>query len=98
MSFTYILYSSAIDKYYVGATQTSLEERLENHNSHAYGKTHFTAQADDCKLVLSINAKDYSHAIRLERKIKSMKSRVYISNLIKYAELREKIYNETLGT
>ena len=98
MSFTYILYSPTIDKYYIGATQASLEERLENLNSHAYGKTHFTAQADVWKLVLSINAKDYSHAIRLERKIKSMKSRVYISNLIKYAELREKIYNETLGT
>ena len=98
MPFTYIIYSSTIDKYYIGATQTSLDERLENHNSHAYGKSHFTAQADDWKLVLSFKAKDYSHAIRLERKIKSMKSRVFISNLIKYSELREKIYNETLST
>ena len=98
MSFTYILYSATIDKYYVGATQTSLEERLESHNSHVYGKAHFTSKAKDWKIVLFFKAKDYSHAIRLERKIKSMKSRVFISNLIKYSELREKIYNETLST
>ena len=54
----------------------------------------FTSKASDWILFLQFELKDYAHAIRLERKIKSMKSRKYILNLSKYPELREKIINE----
>jgi len=44
---------------------------------------------------LNIPVHDYAHAIRIERKIKSMKSSRYIRNLKKYPELVEKIVQNT---
>jgi putative endonuclease len=38
---------------------------------------------------------DYAHAIRMERKIKSMKSKAFIQNLKKYPELRQKTIDTT---
>jgi putative endonuclease len=46
-------------------------------------------------LYLLIHAVDNAHAIRLERKIKSMKSSKYIRNLKQYPEMLERIMNET---
>jgi putative endonuclease len=46
-------------------------------------------------LFLRIDVSDFSHALRLERKIKSMKSSIYIQNLKKYPELVQKIIAET---
>jgi putative endonuclease len=46
---------------------------------------------------LKFETKDYAHALRLERKIKSMKSSKYIQNLANYPELTEKIISETIG-
>ena len=65
------------------------------HNNHSYGSHRFTAKAEDWKLFIKIEVQEYSHAIRLERKIKSMKSSRYIRNLKKYPELVEKIIAET---
>ena len=91
----YIIFSEKIGKFYIGACQDSLDKRIEKHNNSAYGNHRFTSQTDDWKLFLKINTIDYSHAIRLERKIKSMKSSKYIQNLKKYPELVEKIFIET---
>jgi putative endonuclease len=49
-------------------------------------------------LFLSLEALDFSHAVRIERRIKSMKSRKYIENLYKYPELRRKLIKETGST
>ena len=87
----YIIHSSKLNKFYIGACQKSLSERLMKHNEHTYGNNRFTAAADDWDLFLRINTKDYSQAIRIERKIKSMKSSVYIQNLKKYPEMVEKL-------
>jgi len=95
LSHCYILYSKSLDKYYVGATQDDLGLRIEKHNQGRYGKHRFTATVKDWELFIKIPANDYSHAIRLERLIKSMKSRKYIVNLNKYPELVEKILNRT---
>jgi putative endonuclease len=95
MSYTYILHSKARNKFYVGACHEDLENRIENHNSGTYGTKSFTSNTNDWVLLLKFDCDDYAHAIRLERKIKSMKSRVYIQNLLKYADLREKIFLET---
>jgi putative endonuclease len=46
-------------------------------------------------LILKLKVSDYAHVVRLERKIKSMKSRIYIENLPKYPERQVKIIEET---
>ena len=95
MAFTYILFSKKLNKFYIGATQESIEERINKHNTKSYGVHHFTAKAEDWSLFLSFETEDFKHAFRLENKIKKMKSKVYIQNLVKYPELRIKIINET---
>ena len=91
----YIIFSKKLDKHYVGVCQDNLLQRIRHHNTAQYGSHRFTSAADDWELRLFIPAMDYSHAVRMERKIKMMKSRVYIQNLLKYPELVEKIYNQT---
>ena len=65
------------------------------HNNHEYGNHRFIAAANYWKLFIQINSKNYAHAVRIERKIKSMKSRIYIQNLTKYPELIEKLISKT---
>ena len=60
-----------------------------------YLANNFTKRATDWQLFLKLEALDFVNAIRLERKIKSMKSSKFIQNLEKYSELREKIIDET---
>ena len=91
----YILYSKELNKFYVGVTQDPIERRLDRHNKHSYGNHRFTAAVNDWKVFFILEANDYAHAIRMERKIKSMKSKVYIQNLKKYPELRQKLLNRT---
>ena len=70
----YILFSEKLNKFYIGATQEDVSLRIEKHNFGTYGKHRFTAIAIDWKLYLFIPSTDYPHAVRIERKIKSMKS------------------------
>ena len=91
----YILYSPSLDKFYTGACQASLSERIEKHNAQFYGNHRFTAAADDWELFLRIDAADYAHALRIERKTKAMKSKVFIQNLGKYRELVPKMISAT---
>ena len=93
MSHCYILFSKSLNRFYVGACQ-NLEERIENHNHGTYGKTTYTSIATDWELFMDIGSTDFSHARRLELKIKSMKSKTYILNLKKYPELVDKIKSE----
>ena len=79
----YIIHSSKLNKFYIGATQDDVTSRIEKHNNSTYGKHRFTAKADDWTLFLFIPTKDYPQAIRIERKIKSMKSANYIRELAK---------------
>ena len=94
-AYCYIIYSEKLNRYYVGATNESVELRLEKHNTHAYGHHRFTAGASDWVLFLKIAANDYAHADRMERRIKSMKSTTYMLNLQKYVELRQKLHETT---
>lgn len=87
----YILFSPSLCKFYTGACQDSLDDRIRKHNNHDYGMHRFTAAASDWELFLRIDAVSYAHALRIERKIKSMKSSVYIRNLAKYPEMVQKI-------
>ena len=76
----YIIYSEAIDKYYVGETY-DLEKRIEMHNTHSY-KRAFTKAADDWYLKLAFNCKNREDALFLERFIKRMKSKKFIQKVI----------------
>ena len=91
----YILYSPSLNKFYIGATHDSADNRLLKHNNHTYGKHRYTANADDWELFLQIDVAEYAHAIRLERKIKAMKSSKYIKNLKRFPEMRNKIIINT---
>ncbi|MDD3788308.1 MAG: GIY-YIG nuclease family protein [Petrimonas sp.] len=91
----YILYSDELEKYYVGCTQTDVKQRIKKHNEAGYGKNRFTARAHDWTLFLFIETTDFAHAVRVERKIKAMKSSVYIQNLAKYPEMKDKLYSQT---
>ena len=91
----YILWSEKLGKFYIGACQESLQERIEKHNSGFYDGINFTKKANDWSIFLRIETMDYSQAIRIERKIKSMKSSVYIKNLKKFPEMILKILEET---
>ncbi len=77
----YILHSKTLGKFYTGVTQDGVENRIQKHNSHYYGKRCFTSKASDWELILFIPAKDFAHAVRIERKIKSMKSAAFIRKL-----------------
>ena len=89
--YCYILLSETLNKFYTGACQDTLIDRISKHNTGYYSGQNFTKAANDWILFLKIDAVDYPHAIRIERKIKSMKSSNYIKNLLKYPELIEKI-------
>ena len=91
----YIIFSKNLNRFYVGATQDEVSTRIEHHNQAVYGQNRFTASANDWELILFIPANDYPHAIRMERKIKAMKSSVYIRNLCRYPELLQKLVSST---
>ncbi len=74
----YIIYSPKLNRFYVGVTNDGVAERLLRHNNHQYGGHRYTAKTNDWEIYIFLKAVDYSHAIRMERKIKSMKSKVYI--------------------
>ena len=93
MPFCYIIYSSKLDKYYTGSCANS-DLRLKAHNSKKYAAS-FTSKSDDWKRFVVIQTQTNKHALRLERKIKRMKSRVFIENLKKYPELIDKIKQQT---
>jgi putative endonuclease len=91
----YIIYSNKLKKFYIGSTQEDINMRIEKHNLGTYGKNRFTSVADDWNLHLFIPAEDYAHGIRLERKIKSMKSSKYLRDLKIYPELLAKLVSST---
>jgi putative endonuclease len=79
MAFTYILYSETLDRYYIGSTDTTVEDRLRKHLSDHSG---FTGKAKDWIVVYAERYKDKKASMLRERQIKSWKSRVKIEELI----------------
>jgi putative endonuclease len=86
----YILFSASLQSFYTGYCKTSVEERLEKHNSGFY-KSSYTAQADDWELQLVIECDSTKQALQIEKHIKKMKSKIYIKNLLRYPEMIEKL-------
>jgi len=69
MAHCYILFSSSLDKYYVGSTQSTLSERINKHNTNYYGK-HLTSQVEDWELYLGIACSSIEQARKMESYIK----------------------------
>ncbi len=78
--FVYILYSSKIDKYYVGYSE-SPDKRLDFHNS-ALNKI-WTRRGQPWELKTTVLFDSSIKALSVERKIKKLKSRSVIENIIK---------------
>jgi putative endonuclease len=78
MPFTYILYSLALDRYYIGSTSGSVEDRLKKHLARHDG---FTAKANDWRVVYKEEYLTENETLKRERQIKSWKSRRMIEQL-----------------
>jgi putative endonuclease len=79
MSYTYILFSKHLDKYYIGSTRDLPEDRLRRHLSDHKG---FTSNAKDWVIVFLEFYGNYSLAHKRELQIKSWKSRKMIETLV----------------
>jgi putative endonuclease len=76
--YTYILYSTCRDRYYIGST-SGIEKRLERHNG---GATPSTKPGRPWKIVYTEEFPTKNDALKRENEIKRMKSREYIEQLI----------------
>jgi len=84
----YILHSEKLKRYYTGAI-SDIDIRLDFHNNAENRK--YTYRANDWELVFSIECKNKSQMLAIEKHIKNMKSKTYIQNLIKYPEISAKL-------
>lgn len=78
MFFVYILYSLALDQYYIGQT-ADLEDRLFRHRNSG---SKSTKKANDWQLVYTEEFATRREALLRENEIKKKKSRNYIEKLI----------------
>ncbi|RMB57142.1 GIY-YIG nuclease family protein [Dokdonia sinensis] len=76
--FTYILYSKALDRYYIGSTG-DIDIRLKEH---LWDHTGFTGKAKDWFVVHTEEYDSKVDAYARERQIKKWKSRIMIEKLI----------------
>ena len=79
MAFLYILYSTTLNRYYIGHTTMTPEQRLQKHLTNHDG---FTAKAKDWQIVYQEYFETKQAAYHRELEIKSKKSRKYIENLV----------------
>ena len=78
MPYTYILYSQKLDKYYIGSC-INMDIRLRQHNS---GVSKFTRAGIPWVVVYTEEFTSLPDARRRKLKIKRMKSRKYVEDLI----------------
>ena len=80
MNHFYILYSPSANKYYIGHTTDSLDERIRKHNSNHKG---FTGGRGDWTLMYHEVFETKSEALSREKQVKAWKSRKAIEQLIR---------------
>ncbi len=90
----YLIYSKKLDKYYIVET-SDLQKRLEEHKIHFYEK-YYTSKAKDWILFFKIVCETKTQVIKIEKHIKSMKSKTYIHNLKNYSEIANKLKEKYL--
>ena len=69
MPFCYIIHSQKLNKFYIGVTNESVDNRIKKHNDKTYGNHRFTAKADDWKLFLAFETNTYTPS-ELKEKLK----------------------------
>ena len=77
--YVYILYSSKTNHYYIGSSSDP-EKRLLRHNA---GATTSTKNGRPWKIVYTETLESETEAIRRELYLKSLKSRIFIENVIR---------------
>ena len=75
----YVIYSSKLDRYYIGYS-ADVADRLRRHNSHSRG---FTCAGKPWVLVYSENYENRSDAAAREKQLKKWKNRTRLVDLIK---------------
>ena len=90
-AYCYILFSPAINKFYVGSTGQHPEDRLKQHNESFFGSSSFSARTNDWRFFIMINCISIEQALRIEKHIKKMHSRKYYNSLKEYPEIIEKL-------
>jgi putative endonuclease len=95
MATVYIIFSEPINKFYVGYTTEIVELRIERHNNKYYYNK-YTSIGIPWSLFLEIQCESIEHALKVEKRIKSMKSKVYIQNLKQYPEMVIKLKEKCL--
>ncbi len=83
--FTYILFSKALNRFYIGHTCSDLQDQLKKHLSDHSG---FTSKAKDWEIVYVKNFQDKMQAYKHEREIKSWKSKLRIQQLVQSIPLQ----------
>ncbi len=78
MAWTYILYSPALDRYYIGQTN-DIRSRLRHHH---LGDTPYTSRTSDWQLVFLQELLTRTEAMRLERALKRKKNRTAIQSYL----------------
>jgi putative endonuclease len=90
MYYVYIIYSNYLNSYYIGYCENNISQRIEKHNQGYYHNA-YTKKANDLILFFDISCNTLSQALKIEKHIKKMKSRIYFENLKKYPEIKEKL-------
>ena len=90
--FLYIIYSKSKDAYYVRESH-NVEERLIKHNNHLY-KGGYTKLASDWEIALSFECNNKYNAVYLEKFIKRMKSKKFITKIIQNPDILKDILNK----
>ena len=92
MFVVYILFSQKLSKFYTGMT-SNFDIRLDFHLNDDQQRK-FTHNADDWVLFHKIDCDSKDLALRIEKHIKAMKSKIYIENLIKYHEMTSRLIDK----
>jgi len=79
LTIVYILFSCSLNKYYIGCTDGSVEERLRKHLTNHKG---FTAKAKDWLVVHTERYSDKKNALSRVRQLKSWKRCIKVEELI----------------
>ncbi len=95
MASVYIIFSDSLKKFYIGYTTENVVQRIERHNNKYY-ENKYTAIGIPWTLFLEIKCDSIEHALKIEKRIKSMKSKIYIQNLKKYPEMVAKLKEKCL--
>ena len=74
----YILFSKQLQKYYVGYSSKSAQDRLKEH---LYNHKGFTAKAKDWNIIYRIEMNSKSEALMLERKIKKRGAKRFLNEI-----------------